>query len=436
MAVCGLTVLAMVACTSEEEQQNEQKAETTETAQQDASAEAVTTEENNVDTPPADEMITEEVEIRPAAPSTEQEIPIAKVAEEVPAPDPIPTEAATEVPAIEAASTETPVVEETSSEAPATTESTTRADINKLVVYGLAQHLASPNSPINTQVKELLRLLEQQYNEEKEQMTGTFERARMAFIIAEMRRKYTAWAAAVKDYDRAYEDYMAMPEELQKDPAAMPTLSAIYLGKALCYQAMKDTSKALENYNNRLKNDYIRGGHMTEQKSRITQFEAQAAADLISSMRTKAECLALIDQEQSATEFANAVAEADKLLWCPLMSIQNEYEQLIVSAAQQRLNNQDKTKASEYLTKLMQRAEALRNGAKNDSTREYFARKAKSLQDIITQIQTSDEKPAIEEVAPAPAEQPVVVQEPQKKIATPKPQQKKNTTSGKNKKKK
>lgn len=418
MAACGLTVLAMAACSSEEEQQNETKeakAEAVETTQQNEAAEA----EAPIAPPTDTEMLTADVEILPQPDATEQISP-------TPAAEPTPE-------AKDAPAEEQTEAEQTTETTATPAESATRNEINRLLVYGIAQHLASPNSPINTQVKELLRLLEQQYNEEKEQMTGTFERARMAFIIAEMRRKYTAWNAALKDYDRAYEDYMAMPEELQKDPGAMSTLSAIYLGKAQCCLALKDTAKALENYNNRLKNDYIRGGHMQEKKTRINQFEAQAAADLISSMRTKAECLSLIDQEQATTEFANAVTEAEKLLWCPLMSIQNEYEQLLLTAAQQRLNNNDKAKASEYLTKMMQRAEELRDGAQNDSTREYFARKAKNLQEVIAQLQTGKEKPVIEDVAPAPVEQPVVTPEPIKEVTTPQ-QQKKKESSGKKRK--
>ena len=79
----------------------------------------------------------------------------------------------------------------------------------------------------------------------------------------------------------------------------------------------------------------------------------------------------------------------------------------------------------------MQRHESLRDGAQNDSIREHFARKAKNLQDVIAQLQAGEEKPAIEEVVAAPAEQPVVAQEPQTEIST-----KKETKKSSSKKKK
>jgi tetratricopeptide (TPR) repeat protein len=247
-----------------------------------------------------------------------------------------------------------------------------------------------------------------------------------------MRRSYTAWNAALNDYERAYNDYQAMSEELKQAPEIMGTLSAIYQGKALCFLALNNPKDALENFSQRLKNDFLRGGHMTEKKSRITQLEIQAATDLISAMRTKAECLSLIDQAQATTEFANAVAEADKLLWCPVMSIQNEYERLLIAAAQQQLQLKEKDAAIAYLTKLMQRHESLRDGAQNDSTREHFARKAKNLQEVIAQLKAGDEKPAIEEVVETPVEQPVVAQEPQKELSTK--QATKKSGSGKKKK--
>ena len=405
-ALCGITALLLSACSSEEE--------TTATAAKPVEEEAsVQTELTETEISPAD---------TPPAPSN-TEIMSSDV-------ELIPTEEDNGLPSLTTTPTaEAETVTVVEPEKPA--KSTARDEMNTLLIYGIAQHLASPNSPISAHVKELLRLMEQQYNDEKDSMSGTFERARMAFIIAEMRRSYTAWNAALNDYERAYNDYQAMSEELKQAPEIMATLSGIYKGKALCCIALNNKEGALENFSQCLKNDFVRGGHMTERKTRVTQWEIQAAADLISSMRSKAECLALMDQAQATTEFANAVAEADKLLWCPVMLIQNEYEKLLITAAQHQLQLKEKNKAIEYLTKLMQRHESLRDGAQNDSIREHFARKAKNLQDVIAQLQAGEEKPAIEEVVAAPAEQPVVAQEPQTEIST-----KKETKKSSSKKKK
>lgn len=281
----------------------------------------------------------------------------------------------------------------------------TRQQIFDLLVYNVTPRLATPNSPLAPQVKETLRLLNELYDQEKDTTAGTPERTRLAFTIAEMRSSFGAWDSALMEYSRALEDLNSMSDEQRATPGAASTLSSIYLGKAFCYLKKGNFSAALEQYDLRLQNDENRAASLFEprEQRQMTELEAIVLGDLISSMRTRAECLSQSEPEEARTAFAGYIDRVDDLMWCPLLATHMQYIRLVSAAAnlESRCNNADK--AIEYCNKIIAHCSAVHDGTQDAQVRQLMLTQVKGCRDMIDKLNAGEQvqtAPVEEEAAP------------------------------------
>lgn len=277
----------------------------------------------------------------------------------------------------------------------------TRDEIFNLFVYNLAPKLASPDSAVAPHIKETLRLLNELYEHEKATNAGTADRVNMAFTIAEMRRSFGAWNAAIGEYDRTLEDFNALADDVKSQAGSASMLSSIYYGKAYCYLQKGDSTNALAQYDLRLQNDEARAASLFGERAekKMTDLEAVILHDLISSMRTRAECLAQTDPEEARTAFAEYIDRVDDLMYCHQAATHMQYIRLISSAAnlEARCNNNDK--AIEYCGKVAIHCQNVHNGTNNASIRQMMLQQIKVCQEMVNKLRAGE---SIEETAPAP----------------------------------
>lgn len=303
------------------------------------------------------------------------------------------------------APTEEPAAETSS---PARSEADENRDlIYDMMVYGIVPQLANPNSPLAGQIKEILRLLNEQYELEKTELAGTSDLARLAILIADMRRSFGAWDSALKDYDRALADFDAMPDADKADALHTRWLSNIYYGKAYCYMQKQDLTKAMEQYDLRLANDEKRAETLPEFKpgAQVSTQVVPIVHDLISSLRTKAECMAMSDPEEAKTSFSTAIERAEGLLGLPDFSTHRQYLMLLISAANHSSRCNDTQKAKDYCMKMMKHCEKLHNGTNDVNVRQFMLAQIKQGQEMYKQLeagQTPPEEPTPAEITTEP----------------------------------
>ncbi|MBQ4595149.1 MAG: hypothetical protein IJA81_10995 [Akkermansia sp.] len=261
--------------------------------------------------------------------------------------------------------------------------------IYDLMVYGIAPQLASPNSPLAPQIKEVLRMLNEQYELEKAELAGTTELARLAILAADMRRTFGAWDSAIKDYERALGDYNAMSDEDKADDTHRRWLSNIYYGMAFSYMQKNNAAKALEYYEMRLANDEKRAETLPEFKpgAQVSMQVVPIVHDLISSLRTKAECRAMTDPEEARTDYRTAIERAEQLLGLPDFSVHRQYMLLLSSAANHESRCNDNKKAMEYCMKVMKHCEKLHNGTNDARVRQFMIAQIKQCQEMYKQLE-------------------------------------------------
>ncbi|MBR5212919.1 MAG: hypothetical protein IKV92_01500 [Akkermansia sp.] len=297
---------------------------------------------------------------------------------------------------------------ETETSSPARSEADENRDlIYDMMVYGIVPQLANPNSPLAGQIKEILRLLNEQYELEKTELAGTSDLARLAILIADMRRSFGAWDSALKDYDRALADFNAMADIDKADDIHTRWLSNIYYGKAYCYMQKQDLTKAMEQYDLRLANDEKRASTLPEFKpgAQVSTQVVPIVHDLISSLRTKAECQAMSDPEEAKTSFSTAIERAEGLLGLPDFSTHRQYLMLLISAANHSSRCNDTQKAKDYCMKMMKHCEKLHNGTNDVNVRQFMLAQIKQGQEMYKQLeagQTPPEEPTPAEITTEP----------------------------------
>lgn len=321
-------------------------------------------------------------------------------------------EIATQAPAPEKASTETQVAptEEKAEEAaePARSAAEENRDlIYDLMVYGVAPQLANPNSPLASQIKEVLRLLNEQYELEKTELAGTADLARLAILIADMRRSFGAWNAAISDYDRALADFNAIPEAERADDVHARWLSNIYYGKAFCYMQKQEPDKAMEQYDLRLANNEKRAASLPEftPGAQVSMNVVPIVHDLISALRTRAECQGMSDPEEAKTSYSVAIERAEGLLGLPDFSTHRQYLMLLISAANHASRCSDNQKAKEYCMKMMKHCEKLHNGTNDQRVRQFMLAQIQQGQEMYKQLeggQTPESTPEQPEITTEP----------------------------------
>lgn len=370
-------------------------------------------------------------------------------------------EASAQAPAPEKAATETQATPTEAKAEESSAPNRSAADENRdliydLMVYGIAPQLATPSSPLAGQIKEVLRLLNEQYELEKTELAGTTELARLAILIADMRRSFGAWNAALADYDRALADFNAIPEADRADDAHARWLSNIYYGKAFCYMQKQEMNKAMEQYDLRLANNEKRAEGLPEFKpgAQVSTTVVPIVHDLISALRTRAECQGISDPEEAKTSYQTAIEKAEGLLGLPDFSTHRQYLMLLISAANHSSRYNDNEKAKEYCMKMMKHCEKLHNGTNDERVRQYMLSQIQQGQEMYKQLvagqtpATETEQPEITsepintELPPLPADAPAAeaetttVAETPEVTAEPQPEPAKQTTKKKNNRRK
>lgn len=314
----------------------------------------------------------------PETNTTTTENPPAEVAQP-PAPAPAPQQAQ---PAVsEEESTEEELNDED--------EVDTREQIYDILVYQVAPAVSAPNSPVSAQIREVLRLLNEQYEQDKEELAGSTELTRLAILIAAMRSSFGAWDAALADFDRALADFQAMPQETQDSPLCASWLSAIYKGKAACYLNKQDQAKALEQLQLRLENDEKRAASIPEYTPGAPDNAGVIliARDLLASMYDKATCVAAANREEAKALYQQAIEKAQRLILLPDLTIHIHYIQILATAADNEIkcNNPEKAKAH-YMT-LMQHCVNMHNNSPDANVKKVMLAYAQAAEKAYKQIE-------------------------------------------------
>lgn len=265
----------------------------------------------------------------------------------------------------------------------------TRKQIYDIMVYQVAPAVSAQNSPVSPQIREVLRLLNEQYEQDKEKLAGSPDLTRLAILIAGMRSSFGAWDAALTDFDRALEDYRAMPQETQDSPLHAGWLSAIYKGKAVCYLNKQDQAKALEQFQLRLENDEKRAAAIPELTpgAQINTNVISIARDLLAAMHDKASCVAVTNREEARDLYQQAIEKAQKLILLPDLTIHLHYIQILDTAADNEIKCNNPEKAKEHYTTLMQHCVNIHNSSRDANVKKVMLAYAQAAEKAYKQIE-------------------------------------------------
>ena len=265
----------------------------------------------------------------------------------------------------------------------------TRDLIYDIMVYQVAPALATPNSPVSSQIREVLRLLNEQYEQDKEELAGSPELTRSAILIANMRCSFGAWDAAIADYDRALSDFRAMPQETQESAQYSGWLSIIYKGKAVCYLSKNDREKAMEQLQLRLENDEKRAATIPELKpgDTISTEFIPIARDLMASMQDKAAYVAEANREEAKGLYQQYIARAQNLILLPDFTLHIQYIQLLAAAADNEVKGNNPEKAKEYYIALMEHCVKIHNGSRDANVKKVMLAYAQAAEQAYKQLE-------------------------------------------------
>lgn len=265
----------------------------------------------------------------------------------------------------------------------------TREQIYDILVYQVAPAVAAPNSPVSSQIREVLRLLNEQYEQEKEALAGTPERTRLAVVIANMRCSFGAWDAALADYDRALADFNAMTEEDKADNVHISWLSIIYKGKAACFLNKKEPQKAIEQLSLRRElNEKVLSTYPELKPGINVSMEiVPFATDLIATLRDHAACVALTNRNEAQTFYEEAITRATPLTMLPSLPVHNQYILLLADAANNATQNNDSQKAMQHLYTLAKHCADVHNKSRDEGVRKIMLTYAQTAMEAYKKLE-------------------------------------------------
>lgn len=215
---------------------------------------------------------------------------------------------------------EAPVVTEAAQQQAAPEEKPEVTELSKfdasrdaLMDYVLHEIAAKVTDPVeypmvNSQVKDMLVLLEEYYAALQHETDMPAEKARIAVLIATTRNQLGAWARAHEEYNQALKDIEALSEDARKDPEFRRAVSTIQSGIASCLLMQGKASEALGYYEQSLKTDEeifaslgLPAGQPLPKGTndpRITE----AVVNLLGSYRCLGDCQNLLDDPEEAKE--------------------------------------------------------------------------------------------------------------------------------------
>ncbi len=271
--------------------------------------------------------------------------------------------------------------------------------IAQYVAFNIAPHLANPNSPISPQVKELLSMMSNMYDQEIKTDATPAELTSLAFIIGEMRKSYGAWSAALEEYEKALKHFAKISTEEQQQIGHQSLLSSIYLAQTACYTQTGNRTKAEESLNQRLQLAEELAKQLPELKDgeskQITNEEfatyAQSIRILLSALRLKAEFMSNADPEETADYYEQSIVRAKKLLWCQHAIVVKEYMDLLVSAINHEIRCNRHQQATTHLDELITiYKNSAKQAEKNPNLATAINQKVEELNKIRTQIQSGN----------------------------------------------
>lgn len=334
-------------------------------------------------------------------------------------PAPSPAENATE--AATAAQQEAPAATNTENKENAPKEEANiYRQIAQYVALNIAPALANPNSQITPQVKELLSLMSSMYDKETESGATPAELASLAFVIAEMRKSYGAWPAALEEYEKVLKHVAEMGAEEQQQIGTQALLSSVRLSQTACYIQTGNREKAKESLDNRLQLAEELAQQLPELKEgeskQISNEEfatyARIAQILLSSLRLEAEFMSTTDPEDAADYYEQTIVRAKKLLWCKHALVVQEYMDLLISAVNHEIRCNRHQQATTHLDELITIYENSAKQAEGKANiQAAINKKIEEFKTIRSQIQSGNtesigEIPTDETAVPTEPEQP------------------------------
>lgn len=171
-----------------------------------------------------------------------------------------------------------------------------------------AKVTASDRYPeLNSEVKNLLEMLESHYDALCRENGSVQDRARISLLIAQTTRDLGAYAKAQAAFEKAIADHEAQPAETKDSADGKRALSAAYNGMGFCLLAQDKAADALTWYEKALMLD--EGQYQVqvpaegeEPEGEVPADLSRAAADVLDSYRCMGDCQRFAGEAEEAAE--------------------------------------------------------------------------------------------------------------------------------------
>lgn len=207
-------------------------------------------------------------------------------------------------------------------------------------VFVLGQRVTSPDTfpEVNTEVKDMLELLQNYYAALQNEPEMPEERARVSLQIAQTICDLGAYAKAYEAYETAAKDIEALPENVRNSRETKRSLSAIAAGKGACLLAQSKASEALEYYKQSLELDMamLKELHPEDKPiegETVPPELAAAATGVLDSYRCLGDCQNIAgDPEEARETYRKGMELVQKLrVLAPSMAV--SYVKLLIATA-------------------------------------------------------------------------------------------------------
>ena len=306
-------------------------------------------------------------------------------------------------------------------------------------VYVLGQRVTSPEQfpEVNSEVKEMLALLNDYYAAMPTTPEIAEERARVALQIAQTVCDLGAYAKAYDAYEAAAKEVAALPEALRDAAEAKRSRSAIANGKGACLLAQGKAAEALAFYQEALDIDMglFRELHpedkAIEEGGEVPAALSAAVTSVLDSYRCLGDCQNVTGDMEKARESYKAGMNLVQTLrvLAPNMAIAYVKLLIAVSDLENELGDSRKAlagwqQAAELCQGLNQANASLKIKADTKNLHNSLIRPIMQMRARLAEEEKNKPAPeAAPEAAPAPAEEvapaPVVVPEAETKPAAP-----------------
>lgn len=205
--------------------------------------------------------------------------------------------------------TQQPAADPQTETAPAATAAETQKALLEETLYTLAAKVTAVERypELNSDVKNLLELMNAHYEALCRENAPVQDRARLALLLAQTTRDLGAYPKAQTAFERALADMEALPAADKETPAAKHSLSSAYNGMAFCLLAQQKTPEAQTWYEKALQLDEERllslaPAEGEEIEGDVPNDLSSAAADALDSYRCMGDCQRVAGDPEEASE--------------------------------------------------------------------------------------------------------------------------------------